>query len=47
VPSFIVNGQFITSSTMAGGNEQALKTVDFIVANIRASKTKTTTPTKK
>jgi thiol:disulfide interchange protein DsbA len=47
VPSFIVNGQFITSSTMAGGNEQALKTVDFIVANIRASKTKATTPTKK
>ena len=25
VPSFIINGQFITSSTMAGGNEQALK----------------------
>jgi thiol:disulfide interchange protein DsbA len=47
VPSFIINGQFITSSTMAGGNEQALKTVDFIVANIRASKTKATTPTKK
>jgi thiol:disulfide interchange protein DsbA len=47
VPSFIVNGQFITSSTMAGGNEQALKTVDFIVANIRASKTKATTPAKK
>jgi hypothetical protein len=32
---------------MAGGNEQALKTVDFIVANIRASKTKATTPAKK
>jgi thiol:disulfide interchange protein DsbA len=40
VPSFIINGQFITSSTMAGGNEQALKTVDFIVGNIRASKVK-------
>jgi thiol:disulfide interchange protein DsbA len=40
VPSFIINGQFITSSTMAGGNEQALKTVDFIVGNIRASKAK-------
>ncbi len=38
VPSFIINGQFITSSTMAGGNEQALKTVDYIVANIRADK---------
>jgi thiol:disulfide interchange protein DsbA len=40
VPSFIINGQFITSSTMAGSNEQALKTVDFIVGNIRASKAK-------
>ena len=41
VPSFIINGQFITSSTMAGGNEQALKTVDFIVGNIRSDKAKT------
>lgn len=47
VPSFVVNGQFITSSTMAGGNEQALKTVDYIVANIRADKAKATAPTKK
>ncbi len=39
VPSFIINGQFITSSTMAGGNEQALKTVDYIVGNVRADKT--------
>ncbi|MDI1308917.1 MAG: thiol:disulfide interchange protein DsbA/DsbL [Methylotenera sp.] len=45
VPSFIINGQFITSSTMAGGNEQALKTVDYIVGNVRASKGKT--PAKK
>lgn len=47
VPSFIVNGQFITSSTTAGGNEQALKTVDYIVANIRADKVKAATPAKK
>lgn len=47
VPSFVINGQFITSSTMAGGNEQALKTVDYIVANIRADKAKAITPTKK
>lgn len=46
VPSFIINGQFITSSTMAGGNEQALKTVDYIVGNIRADKAKAT-PAKK
>ncbi|MSP87125.1 MAG: thiol:disulfide interchange protein DsbA/DsbL [Methylotenera sp.] len=39
VPSFIINGQFITSSTMAGGNDQALKTVDYIVTNMRADKT--------
>jgi thiol:disulfide interchange protein DsbA len=45
VPSFVVNGQFITSSTMAGGNEQALKTVDYIIGNIRADKAKS--PTKK
>jgi len=45
VPSFVVNGQFITSSTMAGGNEQALKTVDYILGNIRADKAKS--PTKK
>jgi thiol:disulfide interchange protein DsbA len=47
VPSFVINGQFITSSTMAGGNEQALKTVDYIVANIRADKAKVVTPAKK
>jgi len=47
VPSFVINGQFITSSTMAGGNEQALKTVDYIVANIRADKAKATSPAKK
>lgn len=46
VPSFIINGQFITSSTMAGGNEQALKTAEFIIANIRAEKAKAT-PAKK
>lgn len=40
VPSFIINGQFITSSTMAGGNEQALKTADYIIGNIRADKAK-------
>lgn len=46
VPSFIINGQFITSSTMAGGNEQALKTAEYIIANIRADKAKAT-PAKK
>jgi thiol:disulfide interchange protein DsbA len=40
VPSFIIDGQYITSSTMAGGNEQALKTADYIISNIRAEKAK-------
>jgi len=38
VPSLIINGQFITSSTMAGNNDAALKTADYIIANIRADK---------
>lgn len=41
VPSLVINGQFITSSTMAGNNELALKTADYIIANIRADKAKT------
>jgi len=47
VPTFVINGQFITSSTMAGGNEQALQTVDYIVNNIRTEKAKATTGAKK
>jgi thiol:disulfide interchange protein DsbA len=47
VPTFVINGQFITSSTMAGGNEQALQTVEYIVSNIRAEKSKVVVPVKK
>ncbi|MFA7349935.1 MAG: thiol:disulfide interchange protein DsbA/DsbL [Methylotenera sp.] len=47
VPSLIINGQFITSSTMAGNNDAALKTADYIIANIRADKAKAATPAKK
>lgn len=43
VPSIIIDGQYITSSTMAGGNEQALKTADYIIANMRADKAKAAT----
>lgn len=46
VPSLVINGQFITSSTMTGGNIQALKVADYIIANIRADKAKAT-PVKK
>lgn len=40
VPSLVIDGQFITSSTMAGGNQGALNTADYIINNIRADKTK-------
>jgi protein dithiol oxidoreductase (disulfide-forming) len=39
VPSLIIDGKYITSSTMSGGNEQALKTADFIIGNVRKDKT--------
>ncbi|MEQ1598449.1 MAG: thiol:disulfide interchange protein DsbA/DsbL [Methylotenera sp.] len=41
VPSLVIDGKYITSSTMAGGNEQALKTADYIIENVRADKAKT------
>ena len=47
VPSLIINGEFITSSTMAGSNYAALKTADYIIENIRAEKAKAATPAKK
>jgi thiol:disulfide interchange protein DsbA len=47
VPSLVINGQFITSSTMAGNNDAALKTADYIITNIRADKAKAAAPAKK
>lgn len=47
VPSLIINGQFITSSTMAGNNYAALKTADYIIENVRADKAKAKAPVKK
>lgn len=47
VPTLIINGQFVTSSTMTGSNEAALKTADYIIANIRADKAKAAVPAKK
>jgi protein dithiol oxidoreductase (disulfide-forming) len=38
VPSLIVDGQYITSGTMAGGNEAALKTADYVIENVRKDK---------
>lgn len=45
VPSLIVDGKYITSGTMANGNANALKVVDYIIENIR--KTKKPAPVKK
>ncbi|HAF00599.1 MAG TPA: disulfide bond formation protein DsbA [Methylophilaceae bacterium] len=42
VPSLIIDGKYLTSSTMAGSNEEAIKTADFIIANVRKDKTATT-----
>ncbi|MGB2831975.1 MAG: thiol:disulfide interchange protein DsbA/DsbL [Methylotenera sp.] len=47
VPSLVIDGQYITSSTMTGGNEQALKVADYIINNIRTDKVKATAPAKK
>ena len=41
VPSLIIDGKYITSSTMAGGNEQALRVTDYIVDNVRKDKSTT------
>ncbi len=41
VPSLVIDGKYITSSTMAGGNDQALKVADYIITNVRADKAKT------
>ena len=35
VPSLVIDGKYITSSTMAGGNVEALKTADYIIENVR------------
>ena len=38
VPSLVIDGKYITSSTMAGGNNEAIKLTDYIIANIRKDK---------
>lgn len=38
VPSLIIDGKYITSSTMAGGNEEALKIADYLINQTRAEK---------
>ena len=43
VPSLIIDGKFITSSTMSGGNAEALKVADYIIDNVRKEKATQTT----
>jgi protein dithiol oxidoreductase (disulfide-forming) len=38
VPSLVIDGKYITSGTMAGGNAQALQVTDYIINNIRTAK---------
>lgn len=40
VPSLVVDGKYITSVTMAGGNAEALQVVDYIIKNVRDTKAK-------
>ncbi|MCP4788723.1 MAG: thiol:disulfide interchange protein DsbA/DsbL [Gammaproteobacteria bacterium] len=37
VPTMLVNGKYVVNSTMAGGNEEMLQVVDFLVAKERAA----------
>lgn len=38
VPSLVIDGKYITSSIMAGGNGQALQVADYIITNVRKDK---------
>lgn len=38
VPSLVVDGKYVTSSTMAGGNQQVLQVADYIIENVRKDK---------
>ncbi len=40
VPSLIINGQYITSGSMAGGNAKALEVADHLIKNVRDAKAK-------
>ena len=40
VPSIIIDGRYLTSSTMAGGEKNTIELVNYIVGNIRKDKAK-------
>jgi thiol:disulfide interchange protein DsbA len=40
VPTLMIDGKYITSSTMAGGNNEVLQIADFIINNVRKDRNK-------
>jgi thiol:disulfide interchange protein DsbA len=38
VPTLIIDGRYYTSSTLAGGNEQALKVAEYLIEKVRQEK---------
>ena len=40
VPSIIIDGRYLTSSTMAGGEQNTIDIMNYIINNIRKEKTK-------
>lgn len=38
VPALIIDGKYLTSSTLAGGNEEALKVADYLIEKARKEK---------
>ena len=40
VPTMIIDGKYFTSSTMAGGEQNAIDIMNFIIKNVRKDKTK-------
>jgi len=40
VPAIIIDGRYMTSTTMAGGEKNTLQLMDYIIKNVRADKAK-------
>lgn len=40
VPSLVIDGKYLTSSTMAGGNPQVLQVADYLIDKVRKEKMK-------
>ena len=40
VPAIIIDGKYLTSSTMAGGEKNTIELIDYIINNVRNDKAK-------